>query len=41
MARRHRPNGNSRTLATQQSVNGVVKAICDVTRRGLSDHQQS
>ena len=33
MARQLRPNGNSRTLGTQQSVSGAVKAICDIMRR--------
>jgi len=34
MARRPRANsGNGKRLATQQSVNGAVKAICDIMRR--------
>jgi type I restriction enzyme M protein len=34
MARRPRTaNGNGRRLATQQSVNGAIKSICDVMRR--------
>ena len=27
------PNGNGKRLATQQSVNTAVKAICDIMRR--------
>src|SRR5881296_1981578 len=30
---RSQKNGNGKRLATQQSVNGVVKAICDIMRR--------
>mgnify|MGYP001591526548 FL=1 len=28
-----RHNGNGRRFATQQSVNGAIKAICDIMRR--------
>lgn len=31
--RRARPNGNGKTLATQQSVNAAIKSICDIMRR--------
>lgn len=33
MARTRKPNGNSRKLARPQSVNAVVKSICDIMRR--------
>src|SRR2546426_3167856 len=33
MARVRARNGNGRRLTTQQSVNGVVKSICDIMRR--------
>lgn len=33
MARPPRSGSNSRTLATQQSVNGAIKSICDIMRR--------
>ena len=32
--RKKQENGNGKKLATQQSVNGAVKSICDITRRG-------
>src|SRR4030067_1211021 len=31
--RKKKQNGNGRKLPTQQSVNGVVKSICDIMRR--------
>src|SRR5438309_1623458 len=31
--RTEKNNGNGKRLATQQSVNGVVKSICDIMRR--------
>jgi type I restriction enzyme M protein len=33
MARRGAVNGNGKRLASQQSVNAVVKSICDIMRR--------
>jgi hypothetical protein len=33
MARRSATNGNGKQLASQQSVNAVVKSICDIMRR--------
>jgi len=30
MARKAAANGNGRRLATQQSLNGVVKSVCDI-----------
>ena len=33
MQRGQRKNGNGKRLATQQSVNAVVKSICDIMRR--------
>jgi type I restriction enzyme M protein len=33
MARPPRSGSNTRTLATQQSVNGAIKSICDIMRR--------
>ena len=33
MGRKKKENGNGKKLATQQSVNGAVKSICDIMRR--------
>lgn len=34
MAKPHTKNGNSKRLATQQSVDQAVKSVCDIMRRG-------
>src|SRR5438309_9060749 len=33
LAKKKTSNGNGKALATQQSVNGAVKTICDIMRR--------
>ena len=33
MARRAAGNDNGRRLATQQSLNGVIKSVCGIMRR--------